>query len=185
MRRWVVAITSATLYTALALACSKSPSHPGQSTFGVPTAPGASAVLTETVSAGGTAPTSWACLASSLSPWETAGCNHRERRILQFGTGVAGLSAPFPPTNLTGATSGSRVILAWLAPGGGDPVVSYVVEAGSAPGLADSAVIDTGSVVTYLLVTIPHGSTYYARVRARNVCGTSGASNEIVVSRGP
>ena len=57
---------------------------------------------------------------------------------------------------------------------------SYVVEAGSVSGAANLAVIDTGSVSPILMATAPPG-TYFVRVRARNACGLSGPSNQVVV----
>src|SRR5207244_9415312 len=45
-------------------------------------------------------------------------------------------SAPNAPVNLAAAASGSSVTLTWGAPSGGDPVTNYIIEAGSASGLA-------------------------------------------------
>jgi len=56
-----------------------------------------------------------------------------------------------------------------------------VVEAGSAPGLSNLAVLTIGDQ-TIFATTAPPG-TYYIRVRSVNALGTSGPSNEIVVRR--
>ena len=56
---------------------------------------------------------------------------------------------------------------------------SYIVEAGSAPGLADFAAIPAGT--TSLGGPVPPG-TYYVRVRGVNQCGTGTPSEEIVVT---
>jgi Tol biopolymer transport system component len=72
--------------------------------------------------------------------------------------------------------TGSTVNLAWQ-PNGGLPT-SYIVEAGSAPTLADLANFDTGSSVAALTVTGVGPGTYYVRVRARNACGISTSSGE-------
>ena len=56
-----------------------------------------------------------------------------------------------------------------------------MIEAGSAPGLANLASIQVGPVSTFT-TTAPPG-TYYVRVRAINGRGSSQSSNEIVVRR--
>jgi hypothetical protein len=77
--------------------------------------------------------------------------------------------------------SGGTVVLAWL-PGANGPT-SYVVEAGSSPGLANLANSDVG-LTTTLTATGVGAGTYYVRMRARNACGVSGPSNEVVVRVG-
>ena len=88
-----------------------------------------------------------------------------------------GCAAPAAPGNLTGTVSGSLVQLAWQAAAG---ATTYVLEAGSAPGSNNVVASDLGGPATVLGASAPPG-TYYVRVRARNACGTSGPSNEIVV----
>jgi predicted phage tail protein len=93
-------------------------------------------------------------------------------------------SAPNAPANLGSTVSGDLVTLNWTAPATGCAVTGYAVVAGSAPGLADLAVINVGAV-TSLSVTAPAG-TYFVRVVSLNSFGMSPASNEItVVSTGP
>jgi hypothetical protein len=73
----------------------------------------------------------------------------------------------------------SNVTLVWDAPDG-DPT-SCVGDAGSAPGLSNIAVYDSGSAdTTFFVAGVPPG-TYYVRIRARNAAGISEPSNEIVV----
>lgn len=56
----------------------------------------------------------------------------------------------------------------------------YVLQAGSGPGLSNLFVGDLGSTLTLPAPGVPHG-VYYVRVIAKNACGSSGVSNEIVV----
>ena len=67
--------------------------------------------------------------------------------------------------------SSGDVNLSWSAPNGGPPPAGYVIEAGSAPGLADLASLNVGNVTSFT-TTAPPG-VYYVRVRAVNDRGTS------------
>lgn len=87
--------------------------------------------------------------------------------------------APGAPAGLAASVAGNVVTLTWTAPVSGDPPTSYVIEAGSAPGLANLAVIVIGAAPTFAGIA-PNG-TYYVRVKGRNASGTGPASNEIVV----
>jgi len=60
-------------------------------------------------------------------------------------------------------------------------MTTFVIEAGSAPGATNIAVFDTGGSGTALTAVATPG-TYFVRVRARNTCGTSPPSNEVVVT---
>jgi hypothetical protein len=79
------------------------------------------------------------------------------------------------------------VTLTWGAPSSGDPVATYIIEAGSGPGLANLANFTTNSTVTSFAASGVGAGTYYLRVRAQNAGGSSAASNEsilVVVSTG-
>lgn len=95
---------------------------------------------------------------------------------------VLPIVAPGAPTSLSSITSGSTVALSWAAPAGGEPPTSYVLEAGSSAGLSNLANTDTGSTATSLTATNVPSGTYFVRIRARNASGTSGPSNEIIVT---
>jgi hypothetical protein len=86
---------------------------------------------------------------------------------------------PEKPTGLRAAVSGSVVTLTW-SPG---PVacagVTFVVQAGSAPGLSDLALFSLGGA-TSLSVSAPPGQ-YFVRVVAVNAFGGSAPSDESVV----
>jgi len=76
--------------------------------------------------------------------------------------------------------SAGTISLAWLAPASGSPS-SYVIRAGSAPGLSNLADFDTGSTaLTFVAPGVPSGS-YYVRLYSRSGCGLSAASNEVLV----
>jgi hypothetical protein len=94
---------------------------------------------------------------------------------------VGGVPAPpTAPAELSSSVSGSTVTFTWSPPFSGTPT-SYVLEAGSAPGLRNLAVFDTGSPATTLAVPgVPRGA-YYVRLRGRNAQGVGLASNEHVV----
>jgi hypothetical protein len=82
------------------------------------------------------------------------------------------------PQALAGSVSGLAVALSWTPVPGAS---GYVVEAGSASGLANIASVPT--VATSLAATVPAG-TYYVRVRATSACGPGDASNEVVLRVG-
>ncbi|HKB12490.1 MAG TPA: matrixin family metalloprotease, partial [Vicinamibacterales bacterium] len=88
------------------------------------------------------------------------------------------LSAPGAPSGLTTAATGSSVSLAWRAPASGGAPSTYVIEAGSASGLANLANFSTGSASTSFSAGGVGAGSYYIRVKATNAAGTSGASNE-------
>lgn len=82
------------------------------------------------------------------------------------------------PQSLVGSVSGLAVALSWTPVLG---ATGYLVEAGSAPGLANLAALPL--VATSLAGTVPAG-TYYVRVRALSACGVGDASNEVVLRVG-
>lgn len=90
---------------------------------------------------------------------------------------------PDAPTGLTAAVNGSNVTLFWAAPGTGSTPSSYLLEVGSAPGLSDILVFDTGSSATSLQASAPP-RVYFVRLRSRNACGTSAAAASTTVTVG-
>jgi hypothetical protein len=115
----------------------------------------------------------WRVLASN-----TAGSSPPSSEA-QFSVGAC--SAPGAPHGLTFSVSGAVVALNWSAPSTGGPVTGYVLEAGSAAGLADLFSGPTGSASPGLVTAAPSG-VYFVRVRARNGCGVGGPSNEQVIA---
>lgn len=96
--------------------------------------------------------------------------------------GDVGCTPPGAPQGFTATVSGVFVTLRWSAGGGGAPS-SYVIEAGSANGQANLAVLPTGNPGTEFSTPAPAGR-YFLRIRSQNACGTSGPSNEQVIDVG-
>lgn len=74
--------------------------------------------------------------------------------------------------------SGATVTLRWNA---GNGVVSYVLEAGTAPGLSNIASVPVGTTTSFTASGVPNGS-YYVRVRTNSTCGTAPVSNEVTLN---
>lgn len=104
------------------------------------------------------------------------------RFIALIGQNTGGTALPAAPTGLTSSVAGAVVTLDWSAPSTGPRPTAYVIEAGSASGLANLVIFSTGSPATrYVASGVPPG-TYYVRLRAVTTLGTSGPSNEISVA---
>ena len=102
--------------------------------------------------------------------------------IVSVPSGPSGCAAPpNAPTNFTASASGNAVTLVWAAPVGGCPAVGYIVQAGSALGLSDIAVVNVGPATTFP-ATAPAG-TYYIRVAAFNAFGGKATSDTILTVR--
>ncbi|MCC7126516.1 MAG: PQQ-binding-like beta-propeller repeat protein [Acidobacteria bacterium] len=86
--------------------------------------------------------------------------------------------APGSPTLDAPTVSGNSVTLSWTVPD--DVVTGYRVEAGSAPGLADLAVLPVSSGNSVTIPQVPAGR-YYVRLRALNHTGAGAVSNEVQV----
>jgi hypothetical protein len=102
----------------------------------------------------------------------------------QFTVGSVGPCVPpGPPQSFTSNVASFVVSLFWTAPVIGTPPFTYIIEAGSGSGLANLAVLPTGSSATQFATAAPAG-IYFVRLRAQNACGVSGVSTEQVVSVG-
>lgn len=88
---------------------------------------------------------------------------------------------PSVPATVSHTKAGDMVTITWAAPSGADLPTTYVIEAGGAPGQNNAGTFVTPGTATTFQRQAPAG-TYYVRLFARNACGTSPASNEIVIT---
>lgn len=102
-----------------------------------------------------------------------------ELTIIVSAGGCVG--APPSPVGLTATVNGRLVLLSWTIPSTADGPTSFVLEAGSATGLANIASIVIDAAVSTVAVQAPPGQ-YFVRLRGRNPCGTGPVSNEIVIT---
>ena len=87
--------------------------------------------------------------------------------------------APSPPQSLTFSVSAPMVTLQWLMPESALPA-EYVLEVGSSFGAADLLRASLAGTEPSVQAAAPPG-IYAVKVRARNACGESGPSNEVLV----
>jgi len=88
-------------------------------------------------------------------------------------------SAPDAPSSLRVETNtGGFVALAWDAPAVRPD--RYLLDVGNAPASPNAAPRELDRWPLFTTRDVPRGA-YYVRVRAKNTCGVSGASNEIRV----
>jgi hypothetical protein len=100
--------------------------------------------------------------------------------ITNRATGIVVMPRAPQPTGLDATVQDHRVTLQWTNGAGPGAVTGFRIEAGSASGLENLAVIDTTVSPTLVIDGVPSG-TYYVRVRGMNFEGGSDPSNEIVV----
>ncbi len=91
-------------------------------------------------------------------------------------------AAPAAPTQLAvDKLPNTAVKATWQPPAGGETPTSYLLESGSGTGKNDVATfIVPGSSTSTERPGAP--GTFYVRAYARNACGTSEPSNEVVVT---
>jgi len=83
---------------------------------------------------------------------------------------------PPAPTGLTATTGYTKVSLSWTA---SDLTDSYSVYRGTTAGGESTTAVASGITTTsYVNTGLTNGTTYYYKVKATNVIGTSGYSNE-------
>jgi Fibronectin type III domain len=153
----------------------------GCSTVSTPTAPGAAGADRPALGFGVISAAEGASpFALCLSGAASSSC-FTAKHIGANDVPVVSALAPGAPLNLVASSSGSSVTLSWNASSGADPLNTYVIEAGSAPGLANLANFATGNTQTIFQASGIGAGTYYVRVRAASVGGISPPSNEAVL----
>ncbi|MGD9904137.1 MAG: reprolysin-like metallopeptidase [Vicinamibacterales bacterium] len=101
--------------------------------------------------------------------------------VMTASGGCIGLTSS--PGTLAAAVSNGVVSLSWTPPAGSVTPASYVLSAGTAPGLANLATFDTGSTAVAWSGVAPPG-VYHVRVAGRTACGVGAPSNDVVVTVG-
>jgi hypothetical protein len=90
----------------------------------------------------------------------TSGPSNEFQLVVAGAAPCGSLSAP---SGVSAAVTGTTVALSWTAPSGCAPT-SYIIQAGSAPGLSDLANFSTGSTATSFTATNVPSGTYYVRI---------------------
>src|SRR6266536_2880460 len=129
----------------------------------------------------------WSCFTAAGTLFSSGACG-ATHAIAPQSFRTAATAPPFAPGGLTQSVTDSTVTLRWTAGAsiGGDPVTSFIVEAGSTSGASDiTDNFDTGSSQPVFIVTGVGAGTYFVRVRARSASGISAPSNEVIVVVAP
>ena len=176
MRRIWLFVSAAVIVSAMGCSRGAAPTSPSRAADGPPAGTTTSSPSSTPVLFGASAVDFARCLQAAGD----SGCFAASARMQTRAVGAAA-TAPGAPINLATASSGSTVTLTWGAPASGDPVTTYVIEAGSGPGLANLANVTTNSTATTFSASGVGAGTYYVRVRAQNATGTSAASNESIL----
>lgn len=85
---------------------------------------------------------------------------------------------PSRPTDFAVEVHGATARLSWI---GADRAIAYRIEVGSKSGLVNLQTLVVANGTTGLAVSSGKSGTYFMRVRAKNACGVSSASEEIRV----
>jgi glucose/arabinose dehydrogenase len=114
----------------------------------------------------------------SLNAAGGSGASNEITIVVQGG----GCSLPPPaPTEFASSVNGRVVTLSWGLPATTDGPAELLIEAGSASGAANLAVIVIDATLRTFTVQAPPGQ-YFVRIRGRNACGAGAGSNEIIVT---
>ena len=111
-----------------------------------------------------------------------AGVSASSNEVVVVVGSIGCTGAPAAVSGLSGTLNSGTLALVWSQPGGGCAATSYILQAGSAPGLSNLANFNTGNAATTYVASGVGPSTYYLRVVAVNGNGQSGPSNEILLT---
>ncbi len=98
-----------------------------------------------------------------------------------FTVTVQASTAPGAPQMLGATTARNRVVFSWQPPATAEPVQTYVLDAGYAPG-ATALSLPLGNVLAFA-ASAPDG-VYFVRVRAITPAGSGPVSNEVQIALG-
>jgi hypothetical protein len=91
-------------------------------------------------------------------------------------------AAPSAPEGLQYTKAAADLVrLTWAPPSGGERPTTFILEAGTGQGKNDVGTFVAAGNATSMDRQAPPGQ-YYVRLFARNACGTSPASNEVVIT---
>ena len=164
------------MFVCASAACSSSPTTPSTAQSSASPSAGAAGAALAAGSSVSIIQSPVVNFASCLQGTADPACFSGARSVVR--TAVASATAPGAPVNLVATPNGNTVTLTWGAPSSGDPVVTYIIEAGSAPGLANLANITTNNTATTFSATGVGNGTYYVRVRAQNAAGMMSAPSD-------
>ena len=99
----------------------------------------------------------------------------------QSADGLDCSAPPGVPTGVTHTKAGDVATLHWNAAPASDHVTTFVIEAGSTPGTNNQGTFVAPGTATSFQRQAPTG-TYYVHMFARNGCGTSPPTQDIVVT---
>jgi hypothetical protein len=98
---------------------------------------------------------------------------------------LVNVTPPAAPENLTAAVAHLAVTFSWAIAAGTPSVNQWQLQAGSAPGLSDLAVVSLPGSLRTFTASAPVAGTYYIRMVALNGAGAGPPSAELAVVTGP
>ncbi|MDH4063743.1 MAG: M12 family metallo-peptidase [Acidobacteriota bacterium] len=102
--------------------------------------------------------------------------------IVQGFRTPAATTLPTAPQNTQTSVVGNNITVSWQAPAQGGPITTYLIQAGTGPGLSD---VFNGPVGAATSVSSPIANgTYYIRVAAQNSIGVGPYAMEVVAQVG-
>ena len=93
-------------------------------------------------------------------------------------TAAAPNPRPGPPQDLAASFVGRTIGITWTAPLTGNPVTSYTLEVGTAPGLANLVTVPLGPGLAFSAAGVPDG-VFWIRMRGLNGAGIGAPSSDV------